>query len=114
MREEKEQAQLGELAARDDDWFKPIGRERETLGQWLARTIAEGTSINITIGTEHTKGVEPETFSGIIAHFTGDKKQATEEVNKYSDGPGQMSSWTNGSRLDSGCTEARMAWRDLD
>lgn len=54
LRESEEQTQPGELAEGDDDWFKPIGRGRETLVQRFARMIAEGTSIDTTAGVKHT------------------------------------------------------------
>lgn len=40
LHEDEEQAQLEELTEGDDDWFKPIGSGRETLGQKPARTVA--------------------------------------------------------------------------
>lgn len=47
---------MGELAEGGDNWFRPIGREKGILGQQLARTIAEGISIDTTTtDTEHTK-----------------------------------------------------------
>lgn len=58
----EEQAQHGELAEGDDDWFKPIGRGRETLEQRLTQTIPEGTIIETTAGTEHIEWIEPNTF----------------------------------------------------
>lgn len=52
-----------------------VGKSKETLGQRLAQTVAEGTNINTTECTEHTEWVEPKTFRGGIAPFAGDKKK---------------------------------------
>lgn len=36
------------------------------------------------------------------------------KVKKHSDRPGEMSFWKDGSRMDSRCTEASVAWQDLE
>lgn len=93
----------------DDDWFKPIGRGRETLGQRLRPTIAEGTSIDTTAGTEYSDWVEPDTFSGCIATFAGGKEESAEKAKKHTEGPDELSLWMDGSRLDSGSIQASVA-----
>lgn len=49
--EGEEQAQHRELAAGDNDWFRPVGKGKESLGQRLARVVAEGTSTDTTAST---------------------------------------------------------------
>lgn len=75
----------------NDDRFRPIGRVRETLRQWLARKVTEGTRIDTTAGMEYTKWVELEGFLGNIFPFAGDKEEGTEEARKYTDGPDELS-----------------------
>lgn len=69
----KDQAKPEEIVNGDDNSFMPIGRGRETLGQRLGRTVVEGTGIDTSAGTDHTKWVETETFPGSIAPFTGNQ-----------------------------------------
>lgn len=85
------QAQPGELPEGDDDWFKPIGRESETLGQRLTRTIAEVTSINTISGMEHIEWLEEETFPRGIAPFTETNVEGAKEMKRYVDGPDEIS-----------------------
>lgn len=93
FREGEEQAQPGELPEGNDDWFKPIGRRRVTLRQNLVRTIAEGISIDIPSGMEHTNWVESETFHGGIASFAGAKVDEAEEERRHMDGPDEICFW---------------------
>lgn len=69
---------MRELAEGDDNLFKFMGKGRETLGRLLARTIAKGTSINTTTGTERTESVELKTFSGSITLFISNKEDREE------------------------------------
>lgn len=112
--EAEKQAEPGEFAKVDNDWFRLIGIGRETLGQWLARMVAEGTSTDTTAGIQYTESVEPETFLGSIAPFLGEKEEDAEEAKKYTDGPGKMSFWMKGSKLQSVPTGPSVAWRDYE
>lgn len=88
---EEEQAQLGGLAERDDNWFKTAVRGRETLEQWLVRTVAEGTNIDKTAGTDHTEWIKSETFPGNVAPFACDKEKGTMAAKMHTDGTGEIS-----------------------
>lgn len=81
-----------------------------TMGQKLARTVGEGTSIDPSSGTEYTKSVEPVPFWGSIARFASDKKEETLEARRHTDKPGEMFFWTDRSRLNLSHTGARVAW----
>lgn len=85
-----------------------------TLGQQLARTIAEGTSIDTTAGTKHTESVEPETFSGSIAPLAGDKNDGAESARKHIDRPSELCFWTDNSGLNSGHTGHSIEGHDPD
>lgn len=87
----EEQAEPGELTKGDDDWFKLIGWRREALGHQFGRTIAEGTSILTTTGTEHTERVELAAFLENMASFAGDKEDGAREAKEHSDRHGEMS-----------------------
>lgn len=102
----EEQAPPGELAKGYDEWFRNAGRGLATLRQRLARMITEGTNIKSTSGTEYTELVEPEPFQGSIAPFARHKEEGALEAKRYTDGPGEMSFWTDWSRQDSGDTRA--------
>lgn len=91
MHECEEQAQPRELTEGDNDSFRPVGGGRKILGQWLALTIIESISIGTTAGTERTEWVEPEAFSGSIAHFANNKEEGTKETKGHSDQPGELS-----------------------
>lgn len=93
-------SQPGELTEVDNDWFRLIGKGRERVGQRLARTVSEGTSINTTARTEHNECVELESFSGNIARFAGDKKEGSTEAKRYTGGSGKLFFWMDGSTLD--------------
>lgn len=75
----------------DDEWFWPAGRGRATLGQRLAWTVTDATSINTTLGTEHTERVEQKPFQGCIAPFASDKQKGALEAKRHINGPGEMS-----------------------
>lgn len=75
----------------------------------MARTIAEGISIDTTTGTEDTEWVKPKTFPGSIALFASDKEKGAKEARKHSGGPDEMSFWRDSSILDSKCTGASVA-----
>lgn len=62
-----------------------------------------------TAGPEHTKWVQSETFLGDIASFAGDKEVGGEKFKRHTDGPGELSLWTDNSRLESGCKGASLA-----
>lgn len=72
------------------------------MGQRLARTITEGTGIDTAAGTEHTEWVELESFSGSVTHCAVNKEEEAKETQRQSDGPGELSLWTDASSLDSG------------
>lgn len=91
LRESEEQVQPWELAKGDEHKFRPIGRGRETLGQQIAKTITQDTSIVTTVEMEHTKCVKLETFLGNTAYFAYNKKEGAKEAKKYTNGPGKMS-----------------------
>lgn len=93
----------------DDEWFRPTGGGRGILRQRLARTVADGTSIDTTLGMEYTEWVEFETFPEGIALFSSDKEQGAREAKRHTDGPNELSFWTNGSRLNSSRTGASIA-----
>lgn len=87
LREGEEHVQPGEPLERDDDWFKPVGRGRETPRQRLTRKIAEGINIDPTKGTEHTVWVEPETFPGSMDPFAGNKEEGAEAAKRHTNRP---------------------------
>lgn len=89
-----------------------MGRGRETLGQRLARTIADDTSIDTTSDMEHTKQVELETFSGRIDPFAGNKEEGAEEAKRHTDRLDEIYFWTDGSRMDTGHTEVSVECRN--
>lgn len=112
--EGEENAQPGKLSEGDDDWFKPMGRKRETLGQRLTRKVAESIVMVTTTGRKFTEEIEPEIFPGYVATFAGDKEEGVMVVKWHPDGPGEISFSTDGSRLDSGRTGASVVLRDPD
>lgn len=87
LREREKQEQSGELAEGDDEWFRPTGSGRETLRQRLAQAVTVDTSIDTTSGTEHTKWVGTEPFSGGIASFASNKEEGIRKVKRYTDKP---------------------------
>lgn len=56
---------------------------RETLGLQLPRTLAEGTDVKTTAGTDHTEWVEPGTFPRSIAHFASNKEERAMEAKRH-------------------------------
>lgn len=87
-----------------------MGKVREAPGQRLPCTVAEGTNIDTTVRTGHTERVEPETFPGGIPSFAGDKEERAMEAKKYTDGGDELSFCIDSSEVDSGYTEASIAW----
>lgn len=113
LREDEKQAQPGELADEDDEWFRPAGRGRAILGQRLVRTVAEGTTPDTSSGTENTEWVEPEPFYGSIATFASDREEGVMEAKRHTNKPGEMYVWMDRSRLNSGRTGASVVWCSL-
>lgn len=97
------------MAEGDGDWFKLMEGKRETPGQRLTWTVAEGMSIDTTAGMEFTEYIELETFPGDVAPFAGDKEEGAMTAKGHTEAPGEKSFWTNGSRLDSEWTWASIA-----
>lgn len=109
LQEGEEQTQSGDLAEGNDDCFRLIGRERVTLRQLLARKIAKGTGIDTMAGIEYTEWVEMETFPEGIAPFAGHKEEGAKEAKRHTNGLGEISFWTDDSRLDSRCVGVSIA-----
>lgn len=112
LQDEEEEARPGELSERDDDWFTLIWKKRETLGERLARTVAEGADIDSSTGIEYTVSVEPETFPVNVTRFAADKEEGAMATKRYTDEPCEISFQTDGSRLNSGRTGAGVVWCD--
>lgn len=93
LHEREEQMQPGELPEGDDDWFKPRGRRRETLGKRLTWKITLGTSTDTTRGTTYTESVELETLAGDKAPFTGNKEEGALAAKMHTDGLDELSFW---------------------
>lgn len=92
----------------------PSAKKKKTLGQRLARTVAESTSIDTTSGTGHTEWVKLKTFLRSKAPFARDKDERVLKAKKHTDGVGEISFCTDRSRMDSGRTGASVAWCDLN
>lgn len=112
--EGEEQAQPVEIADCDDDWFKLMGRGRETVWQRLARMVAEGIGIDNTGGIESTDWVEPEILPGSIAPFRGDREKGAMEAQRHTNGNGELCFSTDGLRIYSGRTVTRVVRFYLD
>lgn len=110
MKEEEDQVQSGELPENNDDWASPPAhREQETLGQLLARTVAQGTKIYFAAGIQYIERVEPEMFTGSIAAFVIDKEESAKVASLHIYAPGETSFWTDTSRLKTVQTGASVA-----
>lgn len=83
IRDGAEQAQTGEFTECDDDWFRPIGRGRETLRQRLIQALPEGTILVTAAGTEHTEWVELETFPESVAPFASNKEDEAKKARRH-------------------------------
>lgn len=71
-------------------------------------------SIESISGTEHTEWVEPAEFSGTIASFASDRKEAAKEARQHMDGPDWQLFWTDGLYLYTGRAVESVAWRQTE
>lgn len=74
--------------------------------------MLRASSINTIAVTDHTEWVKPETFPESIGPFVSEKEKEAGKVKRHTNSYGELSLWTDGSKLESECTEACVAWRD--
>lgn len=91
QRKSEKQSEPREIANGNSGLFRPMVRRRETLAQQLAWIVAEGTEIDITVGKENTKWVQPETVPERIAPFACDKEKGAMKARRDTDRTGEMS-----------------------
>lgn len=101
LREGKGQAKPGKQPENDNEWTRSRERKGKTLRQRLARAVIESKAIIVNIGAESTEWMKREGFPGKVSALTQNTKAAPEEADVYRDETGEVSFWTDGSRLDS-------------
>lgn len=75
------------------------------------RAVAEGTAIRADTETESTEWVKKKRFLGKAPALLRDTKAADNKPEEHRDELGNVSFWTDRSRLGSGRTGTRVAWR---
>lgn len=94
--------------------MKLSGLKVAGLGHRMTRALVAEMDIGSPWGTEYTKWVKPVEFPSTIAPFSCDNDDAAKELMRHTDSPYEWSFWTDGSRLDTGRTEASVAWRQTE
>jgi ribonuclease HI len=108
FREGDRHAQPGEQPLEDRGWAEQTPRGPYSLGQHLAKQLAEVLPTDPSGGFEGTKVPQQEAFAGQILIQSRD--EALETANGFVDG---LVLWTDGSRLDNGKIGAAVAWQDI-
>ena len=102
-------AQPGEIKSGDWDWLED--HKAKTLGQRLANSLADSTVVDTSYGFEFTKRVEPACFLGVV-DAPSSREAAEDKARQHYDREGEVSFWTDGSKLDSQKTGAGVAWKN--
>ena len=102
-------AQPEEIKSEDWDWLED--HKDKTLGQRLANSLADSTVVDTSYGFEFTKRVEPACFLGVV-DAPSSREAAEDKARQHYDREGELSFWTDGSKLDSQKTGAGVAWKN--
>ncbi|KAI0999672.1 hypothetical protein K3495_g8523 [Podosphaera aphanis] len=94
------------------DWDRLEDHKAKTLGQRLANSLSDSTVIEKSYGLEYTRRVEPACFLGVV-DVPNSREAAEDKARQHHDQEGELSFWTDGSKLDSQKTGAGVAWKNV-